>query len=189
MSPVCDDVSSTPGVVRRVVSGPLRSGTMAAVHTPAGQSRGRTATVVLYSQDAALRASVRTAVGRRPAADTPRIDWVECDRFADVIDQIDGDGADLLVLDGEAQPTGGMGLSRQLKMERADGPPVVVLLARAQDGWLASWAQTDATIARPVDPVAAREVVAAQLRGTVVASGAAPVSGASAASGAVPHVR
>ncbi len=147
---------------------------MAASAAPSGHSRGATATVVLYSQDAALRASVRTAVGRRPAADVARIDWVECDRFADVITQIDGDGADLLVLDGEAQPTGGMGLARQLKMERADGPPIVVLLARLQDGWLASWAQTDATIARPVDPVAAREVVAAQLRGVAQVAGAIP---------------
>ena len=172
MSPLCRQAAGTPGVVRRVVSGPLRSVTMAASESPA---RG-TATVVLYSQDAALRASVRTAVGRRPAADVARIDWVECDRFADVITQIDGDGADLLVFDGEAQPTGGMGLSRQLKMERSDGPPVVVL-ARAQDGWLASWAQVDATIARPVDPVAAREVVARQLRGV----------GREAS--AIPHVR
>lgn len=173
MSPLWRQVSGTPGVVRRVVSRPLRSVTMAA-----SESRDRgTATVVLYSQDAALRASVRTAVGRRPAADVARIDWVECDRFADVITQIDGDGADLLVLDGEAQPTGGMGLSRQLKMERVDGPPVVVLLARAQDGWLASWAQVDAVIARPVDPVAARTVVAAQLRG------------ATETVAAIPHVR
>lgn len=147
---------------------------MAASAAPDSTTARGTATVVLYSQDAALRASVRTAVGRRPAADVARIDWVECDRFADVITQIDGDGADLLVFDGEAQPTGGMGLSRQLKMERTDGPPVVVLLARAQDGWLASWAQVDATIARPVDPVAAREVVATQLRGLAEAAGAIP---------------
>ena len=115
----------------------------------AASSASGTATVVLYSQDAALRAAVRTAVGRRPAADAPRIDWVECDRFADVITQIDGDGADLLILDGEAQPTGGMGLSRQLKMERVDGPPVVVLLARAQDGWLATFAPSQAVPRHP----------------------------------------
>lgn len=143
---------------------------MAAAAAP----RASTATVVVYSQSATLRAAVRTAVGRRPAADVARIDWVECDRFADVIVQIDGDGADLLVLDGEAQPTGGMGLSRQLKMERTDGPPVVVLLARAQDGWLASWAQVDAVIAQPVDPMIARAVVAGQLRAIGTAEAAIP---------------
>ena len=148
---------------------------MAALRSSRSTTSGATATVVLYSQDAGLRASVRTAVGRRPAADAPRIDWVECDRFADVITQIDTDGADLLIFDGEAQPTGGLGLSRQLKMERSDGPPVVVVLARAQDGWLASWAQTDATIARPVDPVAARAVVASQLRGATGAVAVPPV--------------
>lgn len=168
MSPATDTPASAPAGVGEVVSRPLRSRVMAA-SAPAG-----TATVVVYSQDAALRANVRTAVGRRPAPDVPRIDWVECERFDDVIEQMDLDGADLLILDGEAQPTGGMGLSRQLKMERTDAPPVIVLLARAQDGWLASWAQADATIARPIDPVTARTSVARQLRAVAEAAAAIP---------------
>lgn len=129
---------------------------------PLGQGT-QSATVVVYSQDAALRTAVRTAVGRRPAAATPRIDWVDCDQFADVITQMDVDGADLLIVDGESQPTGGMGLARQLKSERDDCPPIVVLLGRPQDGWLAQWSHADAVIARPVDPVTARTVVAEQL--------------------------
>jgi DNA-binding response OmpR family regulator len=103
-------------------------------------------------------------VGRRPAPDSPRIEWVECATNAEVIAQLDEGGLDLVILDGEAQPTGGAGLARQFKYEIDDCPPIVVLIARKQDGWLASWALADAVIAQPLDPVDAAAVVAEQLR-------------------------
>jgi DNA-binding response OmpR family regulator len=122
------------------------------------------ATVVVYSNSADLRAQVRTAVGRRPAPDSPRIDWVECATYDEVVHQLDMGGLDLVILDGEAQPTGGMGLARQFKYEIDDCPPMVVLVARKQDGWLASWSLADAVISRPLDPVDAAATVAEQLR-------------------------
>ena len=123
--------------------------------------------VVVYSNLAAVRAQVRTAVGRRPAPDVPRIDWIECDASAQVVEQIDLGEVDLVIVDGEAQPTGGMGLARQFKYEIDDCPPIVVLVARKDDGWLASWSLADAVISRPLDPVTAAEVVADQLRNRV----------------------
>ena len=120
-------------------------------------------TVLVYSQLASVRAQVRTAIGRRPAADIGRIEWVECTRFDQVTAELER-GVDLAILDGEAQPTGGMGLARQFKYEITDCPPIVVLIARKQDEWLASWSLADAVITAPVDPVAAAAVVAAQLR-------------------------
>ncbi|HZZ97601.1 MAG TPA: hypothetical protein VFE19_11310 [Jatrophihabitantaceae bacterium] len=122
------------------------------------------ATVLVYSNSADLRARVRTAVGRRPAPDTGRIDWVECATNAQVIDQLDEGGLDLVIVDGEAQPTGGMGLARQFKYEIDDCPPIVVLIARPQDGWLAAWSLADAVIHMPLDPIEAAAVVAEQLR-------------------------
>ena len=122
------------------------------------------AAVLVYSNSAEVRAQVRTAVGRRPAPDAPRIEWVECATNAEVIAQLDEGGLDLVILDGEAQPTGGAGLARQFKYEIEDCPPIVVLIARKQDGWLASWALADAVISRPLDPVDAAAVVAEQLR-------------------------
>jgi len=121
-------------------------------------------TVVVYSNQAQLRAAVRTAVGRRPAPDVPRIDWIECPTSAAVVEEIDRGEIDLVILDGEAQPTGGMGLARQFKYEIDDCPPIVVLVARKDDGWLASWSLADGVITQPLDPVAAAEVVAEQLR-------------------------
>jgi hypothetical protein len=60
-----------------------------------------------------------------------------------------------------------MGLARQFKYEIDDCPPIVVLVARKDDGWLASWSLADAVISRPLDPVTAAEVVADQLRNRV----------------------
>jgi DNA-binding response OmpR family regulator len=121
-------------------------------------------TVLVYSNLAEVRAQVRTAIGRRPAPDSARIDWVECATNAEVVAQLDEGGLDLIILDGEAQPTGGMGLARQFKNELEDCPPIVVLVARKQDGWLASWSLADAVISHPLDPVDAAAVVAEQLR-------------------------
>ncbi len=122
------------------------------------------ATVLVYSNSADVRAAVRTAVGRRPAPDIGRLEWVECATNAEVIAQLDEGGLSLVILDGEAQPTGGMGLARQFKYEIDNCPPIVVLIARPQDGWLASWSLADDVIHTPLDPIEAAAVVAERIR-------------------------
>lgn len=130
--------------------------------TPAASAPGYT--VLLYSQSAALRAQLRTAVGRRPAPDLGRIEWIECDRYDQVKAELDRGGIDLAIFDGESQPTGGMGLSRQFKNELKLCPPIAVLVARQQDAWLASWSLADAVLVQPLDAVAAAAAVADVLR-------------------------
>jgi DNA-binding response OmpR family regulator len=111
----------------------------------------RTHTVVVYSDDAAVRDQVRTAIGRRPADDLGRVEWVECSTGPQVQDAVDAGGVDLCVLDGEAWPTGGLGLAKQMKDELRDCPPTLVLIARRDDAWLATWSQADAVVPHPVD--------------------------------------
>src|SRR4051794_27607194 len=110
-------------------------------------------TVIVFSHDPAVREQVRAAVGRRPAADLGRIDWVECATGEEVVARIDAGDVDVAILDGEAQPTGGMGISRQLKYEIEDCPAVCVLLGRRGDRWLAAWSLAGAAIAPPPHPV------------------------------------
>src|SRR4051794_36849251 len=105
-----------------------------------------THTVIVYSDDPKVRDSVRGAIGRRPAGDIGRIEWVECATGPDLIRLVDKGGVDLVVLDGEAWPTGGMGLARQLKEELEDCPPTLVLIARRDDAWLAKWSLADAVL-------------------------------------------
>jgi DNA-binding response OmpR family regulator len=122
------------------------------------------ATVLVYSHRSQVRDAVRTAVGRRPAADVGPLTWIECSTGDEVIAAVDAGGIDLCILDGEAQPTGGLAVSRQLEQEVTDRPAVCVLIARQADRWLAHWSRADATLPLPVDPLTAPGVVAELLR-------------------------
>jgi DNA-binding response OmpR family regulator len=121
-------------------------------------------TVLVFSDDPAFRERVRLAVGRRPAPDVGRVNYLEAATGAEVIAAVDAGGVDLIVLDAEAQPTGGMGICRQLKNEIEDCPLICAVLARSDDRWLATWSQADATLTHPLDPLRAAEVVAGLLR-------------------------
>ena len=57
-------------------------------------------------------------------------------------------GIDLAILDGEATPTGGMGIAKQLKDELAVCPPILVLTGRPDDAWLANWSRAEAAVSR-----------------------------------------
>ncbi|UOY02993.1 hypothetical protein [Blastococcus sp. PRF04-17] len=122
------------------------------------------ATVLVYSHRSQVRDAVRTAVGRRPAADVGPLTWLECVTGDEVIAAVDRGGVDLCILDGEAQPMGGLAVARQLEMEVADRPAVCVLIARQPDRWLAHWSRAEATLPLPVDPLTAPAVVADLLR-------------------------
>lgn len=120
--------------------------------------------VLVYSNRAAVREAVILGIGRRPAPDVGRVDFLECSSVSEVLMALDDDGADLVILDGEAQPVGGLGISRQMHLEMERTPPVIILIRRRDDRWLATWAKADAAIPYPVDPITAAETVAAVLR-------------------------
>jgi DNA-binding response OmpR family regulator len=130
-----------------------------------------TATVLVYSDDANTREQVRLAVGRRPAADLPPVQFVECATMPAVLTELDHGGIDVCVLDGEANPAGGMGVCRQIKDEVFHCPPVLVLIARPQDSWLATWSRADAAVTHPLDPVALSDALATLLRRRIAPTG------------------
>jgi DNA-binding response OmpR family regulator len=127
-------------------------------------SPGFPAGVLVFSHRPDVREAVRTAVGRRPAADVGPLTWVECATGAEVIAAVERGGIDLCILDGEAQPTGGMAIARQMEEEIADRPTVCLLIARQADRWLAHWSRAEATLPMPIDPLTAPTVVAELLR-------------------------
>jgi DNA-binding response OmpR family regulator len=120
-------------------------------------------TVLLYSDDPAVRDRMRLAIGSRPAHDLS-VRFVDATTYAEVVRLVDDTDIGLLVLDGEASPGGGLGIARQLRDEVDDAPPVCVVIARAADRWLAAYARVDATLMHPLDPVVTAETVAALLR-------------------------
>ncbi|CAM5474045.1 response regulator transcription factor [Streptomyces purpurascens] len=123
-----------------------------------------TATVLVYSDDSNTREQVRLATGRRPAPDVPVVEFLECATPAAVLKELDRGGVDVCVLDGEAVPMGGMGLCRQIKDEVFDCPPVLVLIGRPQDAWLATWSRAESAVTLPVEPVEFAAALAALLR-------------------------
>lgn len=120
--------------------------------------------VAVYSHDADTRARIRLAIGSRPAADVPEAEVIEVATHPALLRMLDDGGIDVMVLDGEAQPAGGMGICRQAKDEIFGCPPVLLVIGRADDGWLATWSRADAVVSHPIDPVALAEALAGLMR-------------------------
>lgn len=91
------------------------------------------------------------------------LEYVECATEPAVIARVDAGGLDLVILDGEAVPAGGMGICRQLKDEIYRCPPVLVLVGRPEDAWLATWSRADAVVSHPIDPIVLAQTAAGLL--------------------------
>lgn len=120
--------------------------------------------VLVYSDNADSRQQIRMALGRRPSRELPEVEYVEVATEPMVIRAADAGGLDLLILDGEAAPAGGMGVCRQLKDEIFHCPPVLVVVGRPQDAWLATWSRADAVVSHPIEPMTMAQAVTDLLR-------------------------
>lgn len=138
-----------------------------------GTDTGAKMRVLVYSDKADTREQVRQAIGRRPATDVPKVEFVECATAPGVLRLLESkdpaERIDVAIFDGEAAPTGGMGLCRQVKDEIFRCPPVLLLVGRRDDGWLATWSQADQVVSHPIDPVAFAEALAELMRQRVAA--------------------
>ena len=121
--------------------------------------------VLLYSSNARTREQVRLALGDRVHPDLPGLVYTEVATGPMVLTLMDAGGFDLVILDGEASPVGGLGIAKQLKDEITDCPPVLVLTGRADDAWLANWSRAEAAVPHPIDPIRLADAVVAVLGG------------------------
>ena len=108
------------------------------------------------------------ALGKRLHPDLPELNYVEVATGPMVIRQMDAGGIDLAILDGEATPTGGMGIAKQLKDELTVCPPIVVLTGRPDDAWLASWSRAEGAVPHPIDPMVLGRTVLGLLRAPAI---------------------
>jgi DNA-binding response OmpR family regulator len=120
--------------------------------------------ILVYSDDANVREQVRLALGKRIHPELPELTYVDVATGPMVIRQVETGDIDLAILDGEATPTGGMGIAKQLKDEVADCPPIVVLTGRRDDAWLARWSRAEAAVPLPIDPIELADAVVGILR-------------------------
>lgn len=132
--------------------------------TSAGRPADTPHLVLVYSSNPAVREQVRLALGRRPAKGL-ELSYVEAATDVEVVDACERGGVELAILDGEAAPVGGMGLCRQLRAELLVAPLMLLIVGRRDDAWLATWAQADAVVAHPVDPIQLTEAVTDLLLG------------------------
>jgi DNA-binding response OmpR family regulator len=122
--------------------------------------------IVVYSDDMTVRAHIAAALGSRVAPDLAPHVITEFATGPALRLYVDGQARkgeidiDLFILDGEAAPEGGMGIARQLKDEVFNCPPVLVITARKEDAWLATWSRAEANVLHPIDPFTLAETVA-----------------------------
>ncbi|HVW81060.1 MAG TPA: hypothetical protein VHB69_09000 [Mycobacteriales bacterium] len=130
-------------------------------HAPAEPRR---LTVLVYASNPQTTDRVIRALGEHPSPEIT-IDVVAVDTDRAVMAKLDAGGIDLAILDGEAAPSGGMGVARQIKDEIDSPPPVVLLVARRDDAWLASWSRAEAVIPHPVDAITLATAVNSLIEG------------------------
>jgi len=126
--------------------------------------REKAVRVLVYSHDARTRGAIRLAIGRRPAPDVGPVELIECATEPAPFRRLDDRAVDIMVLDGEAQPAGGMGVCRQAKDEIYNCPPVLLVIGRPDDGWLATWSGADAVVSHPIDPPGLAAALAGLMR-------------------------
>ena len=126
--------------------------------------------IIVYSDDASVRAAIVAALGKRVAADMPEHqiqEFATGPALRAFVDRKSVSGelrANLFILDGEAVPEGGMGIARQLKDEVFNCPPVLLITGRREDAWLAAWSRAEASVIHPIDPFTLANTVADLLR-------------------------
>jgi DNA-binding response OmpR family regulator len=123
--------------------------------------------ILVYSSNVQTRERVMRALGKQLHPDLPELSYVEVATGPMVVRTMDQGGIDLAILDGEATPTGGMGIAKQLKDELEICPPLVVLTGRPDDAWLATWSRAEAAVSHPIDPIVLGKTVLGLLRAPV----------------------
>jgi DNA-binding response OmpR family regulator len=123
--------------------------------------------ILVYSNNVQTREHVMRALGKHLHPDLPELNYVEVATGPRVVQLMDEGGIDLAILDGEATPTGGMGIAKQLKDELDVCPPILVLTGRRDDAWLANWSRAEAAVPHPIDPILLGRTVLDLLRAPV----------------------
>lgn len=120
--------------------------------------------VLLVSDSPRITMQVSTALLGVDDAEVHEVRTPE--RALVLLDQ--GERFTIVIGDADTAPSGGFFLAREIKARGEMGevmPPVVLLLAREQDRFLAKWSQADAHMLKPVDPFNLAQVVTAVVNG------------------------
>ena len=113
--------------------------------------------VLLIASDQRVRERLRLALERLEAAGE-EVEFLEAGDGNDAMVRIEAQRPDLIVVEVGVTPYGAFGITRDVKAFPETACPVIVVLERPQDEWLARWSGADALVSRPVDPFALAQV-------------------------------
>lgn len=115
--------------------------------------------VLIVSPDAAERQRAASALHLRDD-----VEVVEVAGGDSAATQLRSTGFDVLIVDGDLQPKGGFSwlyeLRAQAQLHGIERPPAIVMVARAQDQFLADWSGAEAVVRKPVDGFDVADLVA-----------------------------
>ncbi|MDR1633688.1 MAG: response regulator [Bifidobacteriaceae bacterium] len=123
-------------------------------------SSAKPISILVYSDNARVRAEVREDLGDTLGAPAQPIEWTEVATHEMAMLLCHESTFDLVIMDNEANRLGGVGLTTQMRNELDWQPTVLLLLARQQDAWLGAWSGADAALLQPIDPVKLAATVA-----------------------------
>lgn len=115
------------------------------------QDQAQPVRIAVYSDRRALREDVRAAIGSSLDRDYPSVELTDFATAPILVRALHNREFDLCLLDGETAPLGGIGLAYQIRNEVDNPPPLVVMLARRDDAWLATWSKADEVVPLPID--------------------------------------
>jgi CheY-like chemotaxis protein len=130
--------------------------------------------VLLVASDERARERLRLALERLEVTGE-EVRFLEAGDGNDAMVLVEKQRPDLVVVEVGVTPYGAFGVARDVKASPETSCPVIVVLERPQDEWLARWSGADALVNRPVDPFALAQVarrLVEERRGTAPAAGA-----------------
>jgi DNA-binding response OmpR family regulator len=115
---------------------------------------------LVISADPALRHQLRTSIGRLERRTGEPWEPLEARNGIEGLRVAWRELPEVVVADEIASGAGGFAVAKDLKgAAEPFGGAVVLILARAQDEWLAKWSGADAWFTKPVDPFALADAV------------------------------
>ncbi|HEV8164673.1 MAG TPA: hypothetical protein VGR74_09535 [Actinomycetota bacterium] len=113
--------------------------------------------ILLVAAEPGHRERLRLAL-ERLEADSGEVEFLEAENGNVALAIAEREYPDLVVVEVGVTPYGAFGLTRDLKALPELACPVIIVLERLQDEWLARWAGADALVQRPIDPFALAQV-------------------------------
>jgi CheY-like chemotaxis protein len=115
--------------------------------------------VLLVASAQRVRERLRLALERLESGDpADEVQFLETGNGNDATVLAETRRPDLVVVEVGVTPYGAFGITRDIKGSPETACPVIIVLERPQDEWLARWSGADALVNRPADPFALAQV-------------------------------